>query len=443
MCSRTPRSTSLSESPPCNRRHLMPAFVPPNLVLCDRFHATKSPFPALSGGSVHATSSSHQLCFDNQLGGQPERPRADESDRHTVRAYTASTPEGLGQAAGTYTTYTGGFRTVDCTEGISEVASGPVNPTCCLNPDATAVPPSLPCLFSGVLSTPRRSLASGSAENQDGGQATNTGPGPTAGTQESTSDLRGDTPLDVDAKLAEVYGEPTVMMDETDRERATSDPWYLRWVREVRLSFRQYHLPNGNVGRKFVEMLADEIDRVAEKKSNSERLIVFQVLILQREMLVFKSLDIRRLIGRRLKMWEDGLFDALMHEAERCDRSFANGRDSKRREQSFEHTERVFHRLMIEGKVRSAVRWIAERERGGLLKATEITTITNSQGQKVEMTVLEALQRKHPEPAQPGPSLRAFLPYPEPHPNDRLGRDRSPHFVSCPLAPRRCRPGWE
>ena len=71
---------------------------------------------------------------------------------------------------------------------------------------------------------------------------------------------------------------------------------------------------------------------------------------------------------------------------------------------------------MIEGKVRSAVRWITERERGGLLKATDITTITNSQGQKVEMTVLEALQRKHPEPAQPGPSLRAFLPYPEPPP---------------------------
>ena len=329
---------------------------------------------------------------------------------------TASTPEGLGQAAGTYTTYTGGFRTVDRTEGISEVASGPVNPTCCLNPDATAVPPSLPCLFSGVSSTPRRSLFSGSAENQDGGQATNTGPGPTAGTQESTSDLRGDTPLDVDAKLAEVYGEPMVMMDETDRERATSDPWYLRWERAVRLSFRRYHLPNGNVGRKFVEMLADEIDHVAEKKSNSERLIVFQVLILQREMLVSKSSDIRRLIGRRLKMWEDGLFDALMHDAERCDRSFGNGRDSKRREQAFEHMERVFHRLMIEGKVRSAVRWITERERGGLLKATDITTITNSQGQKVEMTVLEVLQRKHPEPAQPGPSLRAFLPYPEPPP---------------------------
>ena len=115
---------------------------------------------------------------------------------------TASTTEGLGQAAGTYTPYTGGFRTVDRTEGISEVASGLVNPTCCLNPDATAVPPSLPCLFSGVSSMPRRSLSSGSAENQDGGQATNTGPGPTAGTQESTSDLRGDTPLDVDARAA-------------------------------------------------------------------------------------------------------------------------------------------------------------------------------------------------------------------------------------------------
>ena len=64
--------------------------------------------------------------------------------------------------------------------------------------------------------------------------------------------------------------------------------------------------------------------------------------------------------------WEDSLFDALVHDAERCDRSFGNGRDSKRREQAFEYTERVLHRLMIEGKVRSALRSITERERGVL-----------------------------------------------------------------------------
>ena len=175
MCSRTPRSTSLPESPPCNRRHPMPAFVPPNLVLCDRLHATKSPFPAAEVASMPPrvlTSSALTTNLEDSLN-DPGQTRA----TGTQSERTASTPEGLGQAAGTYTTYTGGFRTVDRTEGISEatVASGPVNPTCCLNPDATAVPPSLPCLFSGDSSTPRRSLSSGSAENQDGGQATNTG----------------------------------------------------------------------------------------------------------------------------------------------------------------------------------------------------------------------------------------------------------------------------
>ena len=30
---------------------------------------------------------------------------------------------------------------------------------------------------------------------------------------------------------------------------------------------------------------------------------------------------------------------------------------------------------MIEGKVRAAVRWITERERGGLLKAKDVTDV--------------------------------------------------------------------
>ena len=220
--------------------------------------------------------------------------------------------------------------------------------------------------------------------------------------------------IDIDAKLAEVYGEP--IPHET--EQPPDDCWYLRWERAVRLSFRRYDLPNGNVGRKFVETLRirNEIELMADKKANSERLIVFQILVLQREALVSKTGDIRRLISRRLEMWENGLFDALLHDAEHCEKSFGNGLDKKRREQAFDHTERVFHRLMIAGKIRSAVRWVTERERGGLLKPTDVTTAINEEGQKVEMTVIEALRLKHPEPADPGVSQPAFLPYPEPPP---------------------------
>ena len=100
-------------------------------------------------------------------------------------------------------------------------------------------------------------------------------------------------------------------------------------------------------------------------------------------------------------MWEEGQYEALTHDAERCDKSFGQGGSVKRREQASEHTERVFHRLMIEGKVRAAVRWITERERGGLLKAKDVTTVTNVEGQPVEMSVLEAL-RLNPIPTRGG-----------------------------------------
>ena len=220
--------------------------------------------------------------------------------------------------------------------------------------------------------------------------------------------------VDFDAKLAEVYGEPRA--DAADCARPTDSAWFKRWETATRLSFRRYHLPGGRIGKKFVETLAGEVDLVAEKKTVSERLIVFQVLILQRDALVKKSSDVRRLIERRLHMWEEGLYDALLHDAERCDKACGRGNEERRRQQAKQHTERVFHRLMIEGKVRSAVRWITERERGGLLRATDITTAANSQAQKVEMPVMEALRLKHPAPGNTESSHEAFLPYPEPPP---------------------------
>ena len=45
-------------------------------------------------------------------------------------------------------------------------------------------------------------------------------------------------------------------------------------------------------------------------------------LILQKDKKIVKSSDIRRLLRRRMKMWEEGLFDQLIEEAELCDRKF-------------------------------------------------------------------------------------------------------------------------
>ena len=49
-------------------------------------------------------------------------------------------------------------------------------------------------------------------------------------------------------------------------------------------------------------------------------------VILQRDRMVRTGGDIRRLIERRLSLWKDGNYDALMQEAGRCDRALRSSR---------------------------------------------------------------------------------------------------------------------
>ena len=58
-------------------------------------------------------------------------------------------------------------------------------------------------------------------------------------------------------------------------------------------------------------------------------------------------------------MWEAGQRLELVHEAERCDRQFFAGHLPM----TNEHVERVFNRLMLQGKVR----FLTERSGGGIL----------------------------------------------------------------------------
>ena len=65
------------------------------------------------------------------------------------------------------------------------------------------------------------------------------------------------------------------------------------WYRAVKLSSKLYRLPGGSVGRKFVGILANEIDLLA---------------------------DIRRCVIRRIKLWEEDKLEELIQEAELCER---------------------------------------------------------------------------------------------------------------------------
>ena len=129
-------------------------------------------------------------------------------------------------------------------------------------------------------------------------------------------------------------------------------------VDRLHLKGRLYTIPGGSVGRKYVDQLCLEVSHLVAGNYPSERLIVFSSVLLQRDRFVRKGIDIRRVIERRLKLWSDEEFDQLVDEAVRCDKTLRfphthTGNDS--------HFVSVFTRLMLQGKIRAAVRWISER----------------------------------------------------------------------------------
>ena len=65
------------------------------------------------------------------------------------------------------------------------------------------------------------------------------------------------------------------------------------WWKTVELRGKQYELPNGNFGKRFVNILAEEIERCTAGRQPSEREFVFTALILQRDRMVRKAKDIR------------------------------------------------------------------------------------------------------------------------------------------------------
>ena len=65
-----------------------------------------------------------------------------------------------------------------------------------------------------------------------------------------------------------------------------------------------------------------------------------------------------------------------------------------RREETTEHQAKTFHGLVLRSKLRTAVRWITEREKGGVLQPEEQFTKRGNR-------VLEVLHTKHPDARPP------------------------------------------
>ena len=210
-----------------------------------------------------------------------------------------------------------------------------------------------------------------------------------AGLNKDTSILQ---QSEVDDLMLKAYG--------THRRLHTSPDWTTRWQTITQLTGSHYFLPTGVVGRRYVTTLTAEIELLSQGIHASERLIVFSSVILQRDRMVKRAKEVRRTIDRRLSMWSDEKFDALVQEAVRCDHPFQLVRKRKSNNQSSDHVTRVFTRLMLLGKVKAAMRWLSDESRGRVLLPTD-TIQVQTNGQIDSISVLDALKLKHPKAQLP------------------------------------------
>ena len=130
---------------------------------------------------------------------------------------------------------------------------------------------------------------------------------------------------------------------------------------------------------------------VRDRQWNLERFIVFQTVILQRSCHVTVYHAIRRRIDKRLDAWGEGKHAMLVEDTLRLCEKYLT---ADWREETTEHRSQTYHSLVLRGKLWSEVRWIMERDTGGVLQPGERCTKTGDR-------VMEVLRTKHPEARTP------------------------------------------
>ena len=157
------------------------------------------------------------------------------------------------------------------------------------------------------------------------------------------------------------------------------------------MKLRRYDVPSGNIRRRIIWTLGEELKGVRDRRWNSECFIVFQTVILKRAYHVTTSQAIRWRIEKRLDAWGEGKHTMVVEDRLRACEEYLT---VTRWEETVEHRAQTYHCLVLRGKLQTAVRLITERETGGVLQPGDRCTKTGNQ-------MMEVLCTKHPEARTP------------------------------------------
>ena len=122
--------------------------------------------------------------------------------------------------------------------------------------------------------------------------------------------------------------------------------------------------------KKFIHLLTTKINNIVQRKSNSEKVIVFMSVILQKSKDIKKSKDVKALLERRMTLWQKEEFDTVVNSALFASNTYKR---SEKKKQSLDQIARIFQRLLLQGKIREATNFVLNTTRkGGKLEPESI-----------------------------------------------------------------------
>lgn len=202
------------------------------------------------------------------------------------------------------------------------------------------------------------------------------------------------TPSPSDLRMEEAFG---ARLEHSDG--GSWDPEFLQVVGLA--SSKAYHVPQGTLGRQFLNEWTTLINACAEGKVTSEWLVMYPPVMLQRDLHVKSTADIRQLLSRRLTLWKEGKRTELIEEALKCAASLRKSRRQGR--PAYDGDDVAIRtatctRLFQQGKTKAAYNHILGADfEGAVLDPEEV----GHNAAHPEMSVADILSEKHPPESFP------------------------------------------
>ncbi len=211
-----------------------------------------------------------------------------------------------------------------------------------------------------------------------------------------------------DNQLVAVYGDSIHRNDgrHLDGGVANEKVWQRRYDWVVAHPHPMYNLPKGGLGHRVVLTLAKEFGGIRERKWNSKRALIFGACVLCKSPGVIRLCDIKRRVERRLQLWTDGHYNALMQD---IIGEAMRGAGSSQGTADEDIIARKYNSMVLNGKLHAAVCFATNRGGGGVLLPQDSCT-------KTGRPVMEVLHLQHPNTRIPDledPHCIAFKQYNE------------------------------